>query len=150
MAFVKPVTEVDEVESPEGEIIETPNKQQTQWLRGLLLWPSPGLRKIRPWQGPGIGLGPPYPNGRWTSYPMTAKTPYRSTHRRSPRLSPRSLLYQPHHIKNRIAPSTPKRMPRSRTRGKSTPRRNGEGDAEDGLALHPRDSRVEEIGIGIG
>jgi hypothetical protein len=49
---------------------------------------------------------------------------------------------------NRTAPSTPKRMPRSWTRGKSTPRRNGEGDAEDGLAVLPRDSRIEEIGMG--
>jgi hypothetical protein len=49
---------------------------------------------------------------------------------------------------NRTAPSASKRMPRSWTRGKSTPRCNGEGDAEDGLALPPRDSQVEEIGMG--
>ena len=93
----------------------------TRWLRRLLLWPSSGLRSIRPRRGPSIGPDPPHHNGRWTSYPTTTKP------------------------QNRTAPSTSKRTPGSPTRGKSISRCNVEVGAGDRLALPLRDPQIETV-----
>lgn len=143
VAFMKSVPEVDEGESSEDETTETPSKQR---IRLFAEEAAPGvtpMAKLQQEKGPTVT--------RSQSRPRTSPS------RRAPDQLPEDdenpmQVDSPSVIpiitpataipttprRNRTTPSTPKRTSGSRTRGKSTPRRNGEDDAEDELALPPR------------
>ena len=143
VAFMKSVPEVDEGESSEDETMETPSKQRIRLFADEPAAVVTPMGKLQPEEGP---------------------TPVRTQSRSHPSTSQRTLDKLPEDDenpmqvdtpsvipvatpvtivpttprRNRTAPSTPKRTPGSRTRGKSTPRRNGEDDAEGELGLPPR------------
>ena len=143
VAFMKPVPEVDEGESSEDETMETPSKQ-----------------RIRLFTDEVVGAVTPMAKLQLKERPTTARTQSRSRASTSQRtldqlpndeenpmqVDPQSVIPITTPVtpipttprRNRITPSTPKRTPGSRTRDKSTPRRNREDDVEGELALPPR------------
>ena len=144
VAFMKSVPEADEDETSEDETMETPSKQRIQlFADDATVTPMARLR----------------------SEEGSAKTARYRTRTRSRASTSKQTLDQlpddeenPMQVdlpslipittpatvmpttprRNRTAPSTPKRTPGSRTRDKSTPRRNRESGVEDEVALPPR------------
>ena len=142
VAFMKSVPEVDEGETSGEETMETPSKQ-----------------RVRLFADEVAATVTPMPKLRSEEVPTTVRT--RSRSRASSQWTPDQLpdddenpmqVDSPSVIpitmpatttpttprRNRTAPSTPKRTPGSRTRGKSTPRRNYGDDVENEVALPPR------------
>jgi hypothetical protein len=143
VAFMKSVPEVDGGESSEGETMEAPSKQRTRLFADEVAAAVTPTAKLRPEENIIAAR---------TQYRSQAPSPQRTLDRlpeddkNSMQVDSPSVILiitpattvptTPH--RNRAAPSTPKQTPGSRTRGESTPRGNGEGDAEDELALPPR------------
>ncbi|KAF9643594.1 hypothetical protein BDM02DRAFT_3191430 [Thelephora ganbajun] len=142
VAFMKSVPEVDEGESSEDETMETPSKQRTRLFADEVAAAVTPMAKLQP-------------EGQ-----TTEKARYRSRASRSretldqlpvddenpmqvdspsfiPIATPATAVPTTPRRK-RTTPSTPKRTPGSRGKGKSTPRRNGEDDGEGELELPPR------------
>ena len=143
VAFMKSVPEVDEGESSEDETTETPSKQRTRLFADERAGAITPMAKLQPEKGPTTTRVPSRYRASTSQQtldqlpddnenPMQVDTPSVI-----PIATPATAVpTTPRRI--RTAPSTPKRTPGSRTRGKSTPRRGGEGDAEDEPELPPR------------
>ena len=168
VAFMKSVPEVDEGESSEDETMETPSKQRIRLFADEVATAVTPMAKLQP--------------GERTTTTRARSRSRTSTSQRTfdqlPDDDENPMQVDPPPVipittpatvvpttprRNRTAPSTPKRTPGSRTRGKSTPRRNREDDAEGGVALplryrpvfldhrqwYARDPRIEkEIAMG--
>ena len=142
VAFMKSVPEVDEEETSEDETVETPSKQRVRLFADEVTAAITPMAKLRP-----EGSTTP---ARYRSRSQ-ASTPRRTLDQLpdddenpmqtdTPPVIPiatpaTSMPTTPR--KNRTAPSTPKRTPGSRTRGKSTPKRRDEDETEE-LVLPPR------------
>jgi len=143
VAFMKSVPEVDEGESSEDETMETPSKQRIRLFADEVAAAVTPMGKLQP------EAVPPRTRARSQSQASTSrrtldqlpdddKNPMQvDTPSVLPIATPATTIPATPR-RNRTAPSTPKRTPGSRTRGKSTPRRNGEDDTENELALPPR------------
>lgn len=143
VAFMKSVPEVDEGgESSEGETMETPSKQRIRLFADEVAAAVTPMGKLRPEEVPTTRTK--LRSQAFTSQRTLDQLPDDDENPMQvdalsviPIATPATGVPTTPR-RNRTAPSTPKRTPGSRTRGKSTPRRNGEGDAENGLALPPR------------
>ena len=143
VAFMKSVPEVDEEGSSEDETVQTPSKQRVRLFADE---GAPGVTPMRRLQSNVV------PSKTRTQSQPRASTSQRTLDQlpeddenpmqvNSPSVIPitASATTPPTTPRrNRTTPSTPKRTPGSRTRGKSTPRRNHEDDAEGDPALPPR------------
>jgi hypothetical protein len=143
VAFMKSVPEVDEGESSGDEAMETPSKQRVRLFADEVAAAVTPMGKLQPEEGPTTTRARSRSRATTSQQtldqlpnddenPMQADTPSVI-----PIVTPTTTVPTTPR-RNRTAPSTPKRTPGSRTRGKSTPRRNSEDDAEGELVLPPR------------
>lgn len=143
VAFMKSVPEVDEEESSEDETMETPSKQRIRLFVDEVTAAVTPMGKLQPEEIPTMTRARSQSQAstsrrRLDQLPDDDENPMRvDTPSIVPIATPATTIPTTPR-RNRTAPSTPKRTPGSRTRGKSTPRRNGEDDVEDELALPPR------------
>jgi len=168
VAFMKSVPEVDEGGSSEDETMETPSKQRVRLFADETAVAVTPMGKLQPEGGPTTTRARPLSQASTSQRtpdqlpeddenPMQVDTPSVM-----PIATPATTVPTTPR-RNRTALSTPKRTPGSRTRGKSTPRRNGEDDAQDEFGLpsryrpvfldhrqwYARDPRIEkEIAMG--
>ena len=143
VAFMKSVPEVDEGESSEGETMETPSKKRVRLFADEVAAAVTPMAKLQLERDPPTVRAQSRPrasSSRRTldQLPDDEENPMQVD---SPSVIPittpaTAMPTTPR--RNRTAPSTPKRTPGSRTRGRSTPRRNGEDDVEDQPELPPR------------
>ena len=144
VAFMKSVPEVDEGESSEDETMETPSRQRIRLFADGAAAAVTPMAKLQPEKGSATTT---------RAQARTRASSSRQTLDQLPDDDDNPMQVDPPPLipiatpvatipttprRNRTTPSTPKRTPGSRTRGKSTPRRNGEDDAEGELALPPR------------
>ena len=144
VVFMKPVPEVDEEEASEDETMETPSKQRVRLFADEVVAAVTPMAKLRPDEGSATTGRPQSRSRASTSQRRLDKLP--EDDENPMQVDPPSVIpiTTPAQViprtprRNRITPSTPKRTPGSRTRGESTPRRNGKDRAEDEVALPPR------------
>ena len=140
VAFMKSVPEVDEGESSEDETMETPSKQRIRLFADEGAAAVTPMAKLQPEKDPTVTRTRSRPRASRAlgqlhdddENPMQVDSPSVI-----PITTPATTIPTTPR-RNRTTPSTPKRTPGSQTRGKSTPRRNGEDDLGDELALPPR------------
>jgi len=143
VAFMRSVPEVDEGESSEDEAMETPSKQRIRLFADEVTATVTPMAKLQSEKGPTPARTRSQPrasSSRQTldQLPDDDENPMQVD---SPSLIPittPAAIVPTTPRRSRTMPSTPKRTPGSRTRGKSTPRRGGRDDAEGELALPPR------------
>jgi len=143
VAFMKSVPEVDEGESSEDETMETPSRKRIRLFADGAAAAVTPMAKLQPEKG----------SATTKAQSRSRASSSRQTLDQLPDDNDNPMQVDPPSFipiatpvaavpstprRNRTAPSTPKRTPGSRTRGKSTPRRNGEDDVGDELALPPR------------
>ena len=143
VAFMKSVPEVDEGGSSEDEAVQTPSKQRIRLFADEVASTVTPMGKLRSNAVPSTVRAQPQPRASTSrrtldQLPDDGENPMQVN---SPSVIPitASVTTAPTTPRrDRTTPSTPKRTPGSRTRGKSTPRRNREDDAEGEPVLPPR------------
>ena len=141
VAFMKSVPE-DEEETSGDEIMETPSKQRVQLFADGAADAVTPMAKLQP-EVPTTRSRSRSASNASTSQrtldqlPDDGENPLQvATPSIIPIITPATAIPTTPR-RSRTTPSTPKRTPGSQTRGKSTPRRNGEDDMEE-LSLPPR------------